>query len=159
MIWQPSFLSLQVTLSASLVIFVLGLTLGTVLAKCRFPGQLVLSTVLNLPLVLPPSVVGYGLLLALGRGSPIREWLGIDLLFTWQAAAIASTVVALPLMVESTRAARSRMLIRNWKRRPGRWDRRRGKFSCALRFPWPIGGFWRVLPSVSREVWGSLGRH
>ncbi|USR90489.1 molybdate ABC transporter permease subunit [Phormidium yuhuli AB48] len=105
MIWQPSFLSLQVTLSASLVIFVLGLTLGTVLAKCRFPGQLVLSTVLNLPLVLPPSVVGYGLLLALGRGSPIREWLGIDLLFTWQAAAIASTVVALPLMVESTRAA------------------------------------------------------
>ena len=64
-----------------------------------------MSTLLNLPLVLPPSVVGYFLLLALGRGSLIKEWLRIDLLFTWQAGAIASTVVALPLMVESTRAA------------------------------------------------------
>jgi molybdate transport system permease protein len=105
MIWQPSLLSLQVTLAASGVILILGLGLGIFLAKTRFPGQLVVSTLLNLPLVLPPSVVGYGLLLALGRGSPLREWLGIDILFTWQAAAIASTVVALPLMVESTRAA------------------------------------------------------
>jgi molybdate transport system permease protein len=55
--------------------------------------------------LLPPSVVGYGLLLTLGRGSPLKEWFGLDLLFTWQAAAIAATVVALPLMVESTRAA------------------------------------------------------
>jgi molybdate transport system permease protein len=50
-------------------------------------------------------VVGYGLLLILGRGSPIKEVFGINLLFTWQAAAIASTVVSLPLMVESTRVA------------------------------------------------------
>ncbi|OAB55990.1 ABC transporter permease [Phormidium willei BDU 130791] len=105
MIWQPSLLSLQVTLAASGVILILGLGLGIFLAKTRFPGQLVVSTLLNLPLVLPPSVVGYGLLLGLGRGSPLREWLGIDILFTWQAAAMASTVVALPLMVESTRAA------------------------------------------------------
>lgn len=105
MIWQPSLLSLQVTLTASLVIFVLGLGFGTVLAKRRFPGQLFLSTLLNLPLVLPPSVVGYGLLLLLGHGSPLKEWLGVDILFTWQAAAVASAVVALPLMVESTRAA------------------------------------------------------
>ncbi|MCC5899445.1 MAG: molybdate ABC transporter permease subunit [Phormidium sp. BM_Day4_Bin.17] len=105
MIWQPSLLSLQVTLTASLVIFVLGLGFGTVLAKRRFPGQLFLSTLLNLPLVLPPSVVGYGLLLLLGHGSPLKEWLGVDILFTWQAAAVASAVVALPLMIESTRAA------------------------------------------------------
>ncbi len=105
MIWQPSLLSLQVTLAASGVILILGLGLGIFLAKTHFPGQLLLSTLLNLPLVLPPSVVGYGLLLMLGRGSPLRDWLGVDILFTWQAAAIASTVVALPLMVESTRAA------------------------------------------------------
>ncbi|MFO8041394.1 MAG: molybdate ABC transporter permease subunit [Sodalinema sp.] len=105
MIWQPSLLSLQVTLAASGVILILGLGLGIFLAKTRFPGQLFVSTLLNLPLVLPPSVVGYGLLLALGRGSPLREWFGVDILFTWQAAAIASGVVALPLMVESTRAA------------------------------------------------------
>lgn len=105
MIWQPLILSLQVTGIASLLILILGLALGIMLARTRFPGQLLVSTVLNLPLVLPPSVVGYGLLLALGRGSPIQEVLGIQLLFTWQAAAIASTVVALPLMVESTRVA------------------------------------------------------
>jgi molybdate transport system permease protein len=105
MIWQPLILSLQVTGIASLLILILGLGLGILLARTRFPGQLLVSTVLNLPLVLPPSVVGYGLLLALGRGSPIQEVLGIQLLFTWQAAAIASTVVALPLMVESTRVA------------------------------------------------------
>ncbi|MBO0349843.1 molybdate ABC transporter permease subunit [Phormidium pseudopriestleyi FRX01] len=105
MIWQPLFLSLQVIGFASVAILALGLGLGIFLARTRFPGQLLVSTVLNLPLVLPPSVVGYGLLLALGRGSPIQEVLGIQLLFTWQAAAIASTVVALPLMVESTRVA------------------------------------------------------
>lgn len=105
MILQPAMLSLQVTLVAGLLILVIGLSLGIFLARTQFPGQILLSTLLNLPLVLPPSVVGYFLLLALGRGSPIKEWLGIDLLFTWQAGAIASAVVALPLMVESTRAA------------------------------------------------------
>jgi molybdate transport system permease protein len=105
MIWQPLILSLQVTGIASLLILILGLGLGILLARTCFPGKLLVSTVLNLPLVLPPSVVGYGLLLALGRGSLIQEVLGIHLLFTWQAAAIASTVVALPLMVESTRVA------------------------------------------------------
>jgi molybdate transport system permease protein len=105
MIWQPLILSLQVTLVASLLILVFGLSLGIFLARKQFPGQIFASTLLNLPLVLPPSVVGYFLLLALGRGSPVKEWFGIDLLFTWQAGAIASTVVALPLMVESTRAA------------------------------------------------------
>lgn len=105
MIWQPSILSLQVTLVASILILVFGLSLGIFLARTQFRGQIFVSTLLNMPLVLPPSVVGYFLLLALGRGSPIKEWFGIDLLFTWQAGAIASTVVALPLMVESTRAA------------------------------------------------------
>lgn len=105
MIWQPSLLSLQVTIVASGLILFFGLGLGIFLARTQFPGQIFVSTLLNLPLVLPPSVVGYFLLLVLGRGSPLKEWLGIDLLFTWQAGAIASAVVALPLMVESTRAA------------------------------------------------------
>lgn len=105
MLWEPSILSLQVTLVASVLILVFGLSFGIFLARKQFPGQIFISTLLNLPLVLPPSVVGYFLLLALGRGSPIKEWLGINLLFTWQAGAISSAVVALPLMVESTRAA------------------------------------------------------
>lgn len=104
-ILQPLILSLQVTITASIAVLCIGLSLGIWLAKTKFSGQLFVSTLLNLPLVLPPSVVGYFLLIMLGRGSPIKEWLQIDLLFTWQAGAIASAVVALPLMVESTRAA------------------------------------------------------
>lgn len=101
----PTLLSLQVVVVSSLGMLALGLGLGLLLARRSFPGDVLLSTVLNLPLVLPPSVVGYGLLLLLGRGGPVQAWLGVDLLFTWQAGALASMVVALPLMVESTRAA------------------------------------------------------
>ncbi|WP_016871935.1 molybdate ABC transporter permease subunit [Fischerella thermalis] len=103
--WFPYILSLQVTALATVLLLILGLGLAIFLARVRFPGELVISTVLNLPLVLPPSVVGFYLLLALGRGSPIREWFDIDILFTWQAAAIASAIVALPLIVEAARAA------------------------------------------------------
>ncbi|MBI4782727.1 MAG: molybdate ABC transporter permease subunit [Oscillatoriophycideae cyanobacterium NC_groundwater_1537_Pr4_S-0.65um_50_18] len=101
----PYLLSLQVTAVASVAILVVGLTLAVALARNRFPGQLLVETLLNLPLVLPPSVVGFFLLLLLGRGSPLKEWFGIDLLFTWQAGAIASAVVGLPLMLETSRAA------------------------------------------------------
>jgi molybdate transport system permease protein len=103
--WHPFLLSLKVTTVATVLLFIVGLALAMLLARRRFPGQTVLETAINLPLVLPPSVVGYYLLLALGRGSPIVEWLGWQILFTWQAAAIASAVVGLPLMVQSARAA------------------------------------------------------
>jgi molybdate transport system permease protein len=104
-IWEPLRLSLQVTALASVMLFFTGLALGVLLAKKEFPGRIVLECAILLPLVLPPSVVGYYLLLGLGRGSPVREWFGLDLLFTWPAAAIASAVVGLPLMVQATRAA------------------------------------------------------
>lgn len=103
--WHPVLLSVQVTVVASLLIVVVGLPLALFLARSRFPGQAILETAINLPLVLPPSVIGYYLLLALGRGSPIVEWFGVRLLFTWQAAAIASAVVGLPLMIIATKAA------------------------------------------------------
>ncbi|BAU06001.1 molybdate ABC transporter permease subunit [Fischerella sp. NIES-3754] len=103
--WFPYILSLQVTALATVLLLVFGLGLAIFLARVCFRGELIISTVLNLPLVLPPSVIGFYLLLALGRGSPILEWFGIDILFTWQAAAIASAVVALPLIVEAARAA------------------------------------------------------
>jgi molybdate transport system permease protein len=105
MIWPPFFLSLQVTLVATLSLFISGLALALILARYRIPGQIIVETIINLPLVLPPSVIGYYLLLSLGRGSLLVEWLGINLLFTWPAAAIASAVVGLPLMVQAARAA------------------------------------------------------
>jgi molybdate transport system permease protein len=103
--WHALFLSLQVTIVATVCLFLVGLALALALARAQFPGQKGFETVLNLPLVLPPSVIGYYLLLTLGRGSPLVEWFDIHLLFTWPAAAIASTVVGLPLMIQTARAA------------------------------------------------------
>lgn len=103
--WSALVLSLQVTLVATIVLFVIGLTLGVLLVRFQVRGQLIIETIIFLPLVLPPSVIGYFLLLTLGRGSPIVEWFHVRLLFTWQSAAIASAVVGMPLMVQSARAA------------------------------------------------------
>lgn len=103
--WDAVILSLQVTAVATLFLFVVGLALGLLLARIRFPGRTIVETMINLPLVLPPTVLGYYLLLALGRGSPVVEWFHVQILFTWPAAAIASGVVGLPLMVQSARAA------------------------------------------------------
>src|SRR5262249_51254516 len=73
------------------------------LARRRFPGHRLLDGIVHLPLVLPPVVVGYGLLVVLGRKGLIGAWLheslGITLAFTWQGAAIASAVMAFPLLV------------------------------------------------------------
>jgi molybdate transport system permease protein len=103
--WQPFWLSLQVTGTAVAGILIVGLALALLLARVSFRGKLVLETVIYLPLILPPTVVGYYLLFVLGRGSFLVEQLNINLLFTWQAAAVASMVVGLPLMVQSARAA------------------------------------------------------
>lgn len=103
--WHPLLLSIQVTAAGSLLIVVAGLPLAILFARTRFSGQIILETLIALPLVLPPSVVGYYLLLALGRGSPLVEWFGVQMLFTWQAAAIAAAVVGLPLMVTAAKAA------------------------------------------------------
>ncbi len=104
-IWDPLRITLQVTVLGTAILGVAGLALGVLLARVRFPGRTLLEVLILLPLVLPPSVVGYFLLVGLGRGGPVREWLGVDLLFTWVAAALASAVVGLPLMVQAVRAA------------------------------------------------------
>ena len=101
----PLLLSLQVTATATLLMVVVGLPLALLLARRRFRGITAIETLINLPLVLPPTVVGYYLLLLLGRGSPLADWLGWRLLFTWGAATIASAVVGFPLLVQSARAA------------------------------------------------------
>ncbi|HLV37702.1 MAG TPA: molybdate ABC transporter permease subunit [Spirillospora sp.] len=102
---HPFWLSLQVTAVATLGIVIVGLALALLLARLTFRGKLVLETCINLPLVLPPSVVGYFLLVGLGSGSFVAEVLRVQLLFSWQAASIAAMVVGLPLMVQSARTA------------------------------------------------------
>ncbi|WP_035419393.1 molybdate ABC transporter permease subunit [Chloroflexus sp. MS-G] len=103
--WSAFWLSLQVAAVATVCIISIGLPLALWLARTNFPGQTILETILMLPLILPPSVVGYYLLLALGRGSPLVEWFHIRLLFSWPAAVVAAVVVGLPLMIQSSRAA------------------------------------------------------
>lgn len=105
MSWHPLLLSLQVTVLAALVILVVGLGLALWLARTRFAGKSLVETAINLPLVLPPSVVGYYLLLFLGRNGPLVSWFNLNILFTWPAAVVAAVVVALPLMVQTSRAA------------------------------------------------------
>ena len=101
--WDATRLSLQALAVAVPTIFVVGLALALIFARTRFWGDSVAETLVMLPLVLPPSVVGYGLLRALGRGGPVLEWFGVNILFTWPAAALASAVVGLPLMVQGAK--------------------------------------------------------
>jgi molybdate transport system permease protein len=102
-------LSLKVALVATVAVVVVGTAFAWLLARRRFPGRSLLDVLLTLPLVLPPTVTGYYLLVLFGRhgvlGGPLYELTGWSLLFTWWAAALASFVVALPLMVRTARAA------------------------------------------------------
>ncbi|MAD20366.1 MAG: molybdate ABC transporter permease subunit [Planctomycetaceae bacterium] len=107
--WSAILLSLKVAVVAVLVMLPPGVACGWLLARRRFPGRSVLDAAIHLPLVLPPVVVGYLLLLSIGRRGWLGGWLfehfGMDLAFTWKAAAIASTVMGFPLLVRAVRLA------------------------------------------------------
>jgi molybdate transport system permease protein len=107
--WFPLWLSLRVAAISTALALVLGLWLAWTLANRSFRGKEVLDAAVTLPLVLPPTVLGYYLLVVLGRNSPVGqlyEWLfGGPLVFTWQAAVLASLLHSTPLLVKSARAA------------------------------------------------------
>jgi len=107
--WSALGLSLKVAGWATAINLFLGVGLGWLLARRRFFGRELLDTLLTLPMVLPPTVLGYYLLVLIGRNGPLGSWLqstfGINLVFTWQAAVIAATVAALPLVFKPARAA------------------------------------------------------
>ena len=102
-------LTLRVAGFATLAALLLGVLFGYVLARTRVPGRRLVEAVLMLPMVLPPSVLGYYLIVWLGRNSALGGWLsrtlGIELMFTWQGAVVAAAVVAFPLVFTSARAA------------------------------------------------------
>jgi len=107
--WFPIRLSFAVAGSATLIALVAGSALAWLLARKRFPGRNVIDAIVTLPLVLPPTVLGYYLLVLLGTrsslGSFLYNRLGIRLTFTVTAAIIAATIHALPLVTKSLRAA------------------------------------------------------
>ena len=107
--WQPLLLSLRVAAVATALAWVLGVALGWVVARTRLPGRSVLEAVCMLPLVLPPTVIGYGILLAAGRrsalGGFLREHFDYSIVFSWHGAVVASAIVALPLVLKSASTA------------------------------------------------------
>lgn len=106
--WFPVFLSIRVALIAVGVVLVTGLPLARFLSRLEFPGKDVLEALITLPMVLPPSVIGYGLLMIIGKNGLLGHTLanlGLSLIFTWWAAVLASTVVAFPLMYQSAKGA------------------------------------------------------
>lgn len=104
--WQAVALSLQVSLWATLASLPLGILVAYALARWSFPGKQILNGIVHLPLILPPVVTGYVLLLTLGTrgpvGSVLADW-GIVLAFRWTGAAVAAAVMAFPLMVRAIR--------------------------------------------------------
>lgn len=105
--WEVLRLSLQVSALAVAVTLPIAFGLAWVLARGRFPGKIFLDALVHLPLVIPPVVTGWLLLILFGGNGPIGAWLqdnlGITLMFRWTGAALAAGVMALPLMVRAMR--------------------------------------------------------
>jgi molybdate transport system permease protein len=142
--WFPLWLSLRVAVISTAVALVVGLWLAWTLANRQFRGKEILDAAVTLPLVLPPTVLGYYLLVVLGRSSPVGqlyEWLfGGPLVFTWQAAVVAALFHSTPLLVKSARAA-FESVDRSYERAA------RNLGASELRL------FWRVtLPLARRSI-------
>ena len=108
-LFVPLWLTLKVALLATLIAGVVGIALGWWLARRQFAGRSIVDSLLMLPMVLPPTVIGYYLIVLIGRngvfGQYLDRWFGINLIFTWQGAVIAASVVSLPLVYKGARAA------------------------------------------------------
>lgn len=105
--WEALFLSLKVSLLATSLSLPIGVFVAFILTRSKFPGKAVLDGIVHLPLVLPPVVIGYLLLLSLGKngvlGKLLYKWFEVTIAFTWKGAAIAAAVMAFPLMVRAIR--------------------------------------------------------
>lgn len=107
--WIALALSLKIALWATAINLVLGVGIGYVLARKTVWGKELIDTILTLPMVMPPTVLGYYLLVLIGKNGFIGQWLerylGINLIFTWQGAVVAATIVSFPLVFKPARAA------------------------------------------------------
>ncbi|MDO6413520.1 molybdate ABC transporter permease subunit [Sphingomonas sp. BIUV-7] len=105
--WGIVLLSLKVAITAVLLVLPIAFALAWLLARKRFPGRILVDALVHLPLVLPPVVTGWALLLLFGRMGPIGglldRWFGVTVMFRWTGAVIAAAVMALPLMVRAIR--------------------------------------------------------
>lgn len=109
LVWQPVFLSIKIALISAISVFFLALPAAYLLKRTTFPGKAALEALFTLPLVLPPVVTGFMLLLLIGKNGPIgmllEEYFAVKLVFTPYAAMLAGIVVAFPLMYQSAKSA------------------------------------------------------
>ena len=158
--WMAVWLSLKVALGVSLTVMVPAVFFGWLLARREFRGRLLIESLIHAPLVMPPVVTGYLLLVLFGRNGPVGSWLdqtfGWQLVFTWQGAVLASGVVALPLAVRSVRLAVS-MVDRHLEEAAYTlgYSPLKTVFSITLPLAWPgiLGG---ILLAFSRSL-GEFG--
>ena len=106
---SPIFLSLRIATIATVFSFIFGILMAYLINKRNIPGKSIWETIIILPMILPPSVTGYILLIAFGKrgfiGKFLLESFGIQLVFTWLGAVIASFIVSLPLMYQNVKTA------------------------------------------------------
>jgi molybdate transport system permease protein len=145
--WFPLWLSIRVAVLSTIISLAAGLWIAHILATHDFRGKEVLDAAVTLPLVLPPTVLGYYLLVVIGRLSPLGKlWeaiFGSPLVFTWKAAVVAAVLHSFPLLVKSARAA-----FESVDRRYERAARTLGASEWKL--------FWRVtLPLAQRSIYAA----
>lgn len=106
--WSPVKLSIEIAAVSSVIVILLGLVFAKLLAHRKFKGKIVIETIFLLPLVLPPTVIGFLLIIIFGRNSPAGQFIEFlfnqPLIFTWWAAVISAIVVSFPLMYQSAKA-------------------------------------------------------
>ncbi|NEU31826.1 molybdate ABC transporter permease subunit [bacterium LRH843] len=107
--YSPLLLSLKTASIATIIVFIAGVMIARLMARHSFRGKSVIEAILLLPLVLPPTVVGFGLLYLFGKnglvGQVLLDWFDFQIVFTWYAVVIAAVVVSFPLMYQSAAAA------------------------------------------------------
>lgn len=107
--WEPIIISIKTSIVATIIVLIIGIICALISINKEFRGKIVFETLMTMPLVIPPSITGYVLLVLLGKNGPIGkaifELTGQRIIFTWGAAVIAAVVVSLPLMYQSIKAA------------------------------------------------------
>lgn len=156
--FAPLWLTLRVASVATFCTFIIGVLLAFALARGKFWGKDWLDALLSLPLVLPPTVLGYYLIVLFGRHGWLGQWLdatfGISLIFTWQGAAVACTIVSLPMVFKSARTA-FEGADQNLEHAARTLGLSELAIFCESRFHWPGVEFWPERCWPLRGPWGN----
>lgn len=158
--WSIVLLSLKVSGVAVLLTLPPALAIGWLLARYRFPGKLLLDGLVHLPLVVPPVVTGWLLLLVFGPQGPLgrwfEQWLGISFMFRWTGAALAAAIMALPLMVRAVRLS-AEAIDRRLEDAARTLGAGRIRLFLTISMPLSLPGIWAALVLGFARSLGEFG--